>query len=101
MTVAELRARWGAREIRDCPGRAILGCPSALGPGALLGSEIQPSRYEGLPTARDLVYIAALEDGGLISFLRPDGAWVHTLNTPSGFRRRLARFQLELPSGSG
>jgi hypothetical protein len=39
--------------------------------------------------ARDPVVVARLDDGGLISYRRPDGTYLHTLNTREGFERKL------------
>ena len=37
----------------------------------------------------DSVVVVALPDGGLISYEKVDGDFVHTLNTPEGLRRKL------------
>lgn len=44
--------------------------------------------------ARDFVIVTVLEDGGLISFKRSDGTYLHTLNTPDGFARKRAELEL-------
>jgi hypothetical protein len=44
-----------------------------------------------VPGARDPVIVARFEDGGLISYLRADGTYVHTLNTCEGLERKLAQ----------
>jgi len=40
--------------------------------------------------ARDRVVVTRLDGWGLISYARDDGTWLHTVNTPEGFRRKLA-----------
>jgi hypothetical protein len=40
---------------------------------------------------RDTVLVARFADGGLISYLRADGTYVHTLNTCEGLERKLAQ----------
>ena len=45
-------------------------------------------------SARDEVWICPLDQGGIISFVHGEGAAVHSLNDPSGFRRRLKKFGL-------
>jgi hypothetical protein len=37
------------------------------------------------------------EGGGLVSYRKPDGAYLHTLNTPDGLARKLAQLGIELP----
>jgi len=46
--------------------------------------------------ARDPVHVALLDGGGLISYRRADGHFVHTLNTPDGLARKLAQLGIEL-----
>lgn len=99
-TVASLTARYGARPIRGCPGRAVLRVESSVRLRDLLDPTLPIHSYDELPSARDAVHVARLADGGVVSFRRPDGSWVHTVNTPEGFRRRLARFGLAEPSSA-
>ena len=39
--------------------------------------------------ARDPVIVTPLDDGGLISYRKADGLFLHTLNTREGFERKL------------
>ncbi len=39
--------------------------------------------------ANDPVMIAPLSDGGLISYRKADGTYIHTLNSREGFERKL------------
>jgi hypothetical protein len=39
--------------------------------------------------AKDPVIVTALDDGGLISYRKADGTYLHTLNTREGFERKL------------
>jgi hypothetical protein len=64
-----------------------------VGPGA-------PVRIFDVDTAPDPVHVAALRDGGLISYRRADGRFVHTLNTPDGFQRKLDQLGIA-PEASG
>jgi hypothetical protein len=86
--------RWTA--IRNCPGRfgladgALQTGPLALVPGA------QPLEFT-VDAARDTVVVTPLVTGGLISYKRRDGTFLHTLNTAQGFARKLAELGIELP----
>jgi hypothetical protein len=42
-----------------------------------------------VPTAKDPVVVAPLNDGGLISYRKPDGTYLHTLNSREGYERKL------------
>jgi len=89
MTWQELLRARAWRPIRHCPGRYVLaGPPSRLRPQEIAGEEIPTERFQ-TPAAPDPVVVAPLEAGGLISYEKPDGTYVHTLNTPEGFERKL------------
>jgi len=90
VTVLGLREVHAFDEIPGCPGRAVVrGGPSALSPAQLAGAA---ARVRGFVSdaAADAVLVARLEGGGLISYLRPNGTYVHTLNNEEGFQRKLA-----------
>ena len=81
------------KPIRHCPGRYVLP-PCGETPAQLIGSDAAFHEYQ-LPSARDPVVVARIADGGLISYRRADGLYVHTLNTPEGLARKLE--QLGVP----
>jgi hypothetical protein len=96
MTFATLQALGRWTPIRDCPGRFVLrGVSPTLSLRELLGPDVAIQEYQS-PLARDPIFVAALADGGVISYARMDGTWVHTLGTAEGFRRKLAQLQLTL-----
>jgi hypothetical protein len=66
-----------------------------LTPSELAGADIVLHEHR-VPTARDAVLVARLEDGGLISYRRANGTYVHTLNTIEGFARKLAQLGIAL-----
>ena len=65
----------------------------AAGPVASPPDEIVPGATGGsvhvCATAKDPVIVTAFEDGGLISYRKADGMFLHTLNTREGFERKL------------
>ncbi|MFY9610093.1 MAG: hypothetical protein WAU45_15950 [Blastocatellia bacterium] len=82
--------------IRNCPGRyALRGGDSHLTITAIAGREIEISEFRS-EAARDTVLVAVLAGGGLISYRRADGSFVHTLNTQEGFARKLKQLGIEL-----
>ena len=63
----------------------------------LLGSNAIIQRFSSI-MARDTVLVAQFDDGGIISYERGDGTFVHTLNTEEGFRRKLEQLGIKLES---
>ncbi len=99
VTVNELLMRWEWKPLRHCPGRFVLithGTPVSL--ETLIGDDFRAHRFTN-STARDPVIVVPLEEGGLISYARRDGSVIHTLNTPSGFARKLAQLGINLLAG--
>lgn len=90
MTIGALLRTWSFKPLRHCPGRYVL--TSAEGDVTLrdlLGGDFQSREFQA-KAARDTVIVVPLEDAaGLISYRRADGTFVHTLNTPEGFQRKL------------
>ncbi|CAE8590116.1 unnamed protein product [Polarella glacialis] len=94
--------RW--REIKNCPGRyttsergvrtedpeALLACG-----GTLLARPVGPDLHHPRPVnislpGKDPIQIFRLPGGGgLLTYCKPDGTFVHTLNTESGLARKV------------
>jgi hypothetical protein len=89
MTFDKLLKAWDWKPISHCPGRYVLkGARNNLRPQELLVDDAQAKEYH-VESAPDAVVVVELEGGGLISYRREDGSFLHTLNTPEGFRRKL------------
>ena len=86
--------RW--HPIRNCPGRFALADGAVPnGPAALVADA--HSQEFTVANARDPVVVTPLLVGGLISYKRRDGTFLHTLNTAEGFARKLADLGIDLP----
>jgi hypothetical protein len=90
--------RWPWREIRNCPGRYVVGrgrSTEALAtpPSALVPAGVAVTRHPGTGSGGDPVLVALFPGGGgLVTFeKRTEGniRYVHTLNTASGLKRKL------------
>jgi hypothetical protein len=93
----EIQRAWDWRPIRGCAGRLVLGGVGArLRPEEILGPEVEIAEFK-VSGAKDVVLVARLDCGGIISYRREDGSFVHTLNTEEGFERKLRQLQIELP----
>ena len=76
-------------QIANCPGRFRLEDGlSDVAPAGLIGADVETRRHE-VSSCRDAVLVTQLDGGGLISYARPNGTYVHTLNTEEGFMRKL------------
>ena len=72
----------------------------SLSMAEILGCELKTSEYE-VDSARDLVLISIINNGGIISYKRTDGTYVHTLNTMDGFIRKLNNLGIKDSSQPG
>ncbi|HKV40843.1 MAG TPA: hypothetical protein VJX67_16645 [Blastocatellia bacterium] len=89
------------KPIRGCPGRYVLAGPaSRTSPSQITGPTAIFHVYV-VAAAKDPVIAAAISNGGVISFRRPDGFYVHTLNTQSGFERKLRQLGIDSTDFSG
>lgn len=96
MTFDELILKWSWKPIRNCPGRYIIcAAPPNLSPEDLLGPATD-FRLFRVAAAEDAVVVARLDKGGLISYSRTDGTYLHTLNTEEGFERKLSNLGVKL-----
>lgn len=101
-----LRDLWPWHEIRGCPGRFIVSkIGDEIPPEELIKrimfethgpidnneqSLVRMKRFERQD--QDDVFVAVFLDetgGGLITFCKKNGSFVHTLNEPSGLMRKL------------
>jgi hypothetical protein len=100
-TFVDLFAAFPWQPIRGCPGRFLLpGGPRTLPLAELAPGTVATShRVAG---ARDPVWVAAFADGGgVISYGHADGRFLHTLNTPAGFARKLGALGIVPPQRVG
>ncbi|MEK6299342.1 MAG: hypothetical protein AABO41_01355 [Acidobacteriota bacterium] len=82
--------------IRNCPGRyALRGVDRYLNVEAIAGQGIQVSEHQS-NAAKDTVLVALLAGGGVISYRRADGSFLHTLNDEEGFERKLKQLGIEV-----
>lgn len=97
MSFEELSGRFSWSPIRNCPGRwSLLMRECASPPESLTGPEA-PSKRCAVETLRDEVAVTLLEGGGLISYRKADGRWLHTLNDPDGLARKLLQLGITPP----
>jgi hypothetical protein len=91
ITFDSVLARWPWRPIANCPGRWVLcGTEGDLTPEAVLGEPATPIELHSATTP-DTIFVVHFERGGLLTFQKANGVYVHTLNTPEGLARRLQR----------
>ncbi len=90
--------KWHWKPIPNCPGRfALAGVRADLPPDELLGATLKSYEFD-VKMARDRVVVVPFGRGGLISYKRKDGTYLHTLNDPEGFSRKLEQLGITLPA---
>lgn len=95
-----LQRLWTWQPMRHCPGRYVLrGVRSDLAMTTILGPEIEIRTYRPA-TAKDTVLVARFRGGGMISYKREDGTFLHTLNTADGLARKLRQLGIDWPDTS-
>ncbi len=95
MTFDEMERRGDWKPIHGCPGRFVLrGVSRLLSIADLIREKIEVREFSS-PHANDPVFVSEFEDGGIISYKRADGTWVHTLCTRDGFERKLNQLGIE------
>jgi len=93
LTVDEILRRGYCKPIRGCPGRWILSEDERLDPGTLAGRTGGSRRFRR-DFVPDEIWVCALRDGGLISYRKPDGRFVHTVCDSEGFLRKLSKLDI-------
>jgi hypothetical protein len=89
VTFAALFDRWAWRPIPNCPGRYVLAAGPVATPPEDIVQDARNRSEHGSAAGRDPVIVTAFEDGGLISYRKAQGMFLHTLNTLEGFERKL------------
>lgn len=96
MSFEELKSKRDWVPIRNCPGRFRLReAVTRVTPEELVGPgcELKEFRVEG---GRDPVVAGRFVGGGLISYRKAGGKYLHTLNTEEGFDRKLNQLGIGL-----
>ncbi|KAH9130695.1 hypothetical protein LEN26_008279 [Aphanomyces euteiches] len=96
-TLQELWEAWPWKMIPNCPGRYVVKKNKVLAAmpleDVLATLTTKPKRVIETTSEKpsDQVHVAVFADGGgVITYCKSNGAFVHTLNTQSGLERKLA-----------
>lgn len=81
------------KEIPHCPGRYVLRKKSneqlrSIPPNEFLNNQIRIEIFNS-DVCPDRIHIGQFVDGGLLSYEKSDGTFVHTLNNISGLKRKM------------
>lgn len=93
LSFSTLLARWPWKPLRGCPGRYSLAM-TRMTPAEVVEGGIEARDHGVLPSGDRLLVLLLSDGSGLISYQKPDGFFVHTLNTPAGLARKLGRLGL-------
>jgi hypothetical protein len=95
LSFASLQRALDTVPIRGCEGRYLVRGVEQVTVEALVGAPVAVLHRRS-PHAKDPILIVRFPDGGLISYHRPDGSYVHTLCDAGGFARKLAQLGIAL-----
>ena len=89
MNFAALLEKYDWKPIYGCPGRYILKSHNTVTPAQLAecAVPVAPVRSASVP---DPVIIIKIEGGGIISYCKKRGQYLHTLADEDGFFRKLS-----------
>lgn len=100
ITFAKLFQLYSWKEIAHCPGRYVLRKKDNerlkfITPKDLLNHQI-PIDVFNSEMCHDQIQIGRFVDGGLLSYEKSDGTFVHTLNNPEGLKRKINHLRINL-----
>lgn len=95
VTFEELFARLSWKPIHNCPGRfTLLGGLSRLKPVEIIEKDLPVFEFR-IDAVPDTILIVKFINGGLISYRKNDGSFLHTLNNTDGFTRKLKQLKIQ------
>lgn len=88
------------KEILHCPGRYLLSKQDnrrleTVTPTAMLNNQPTVEIFVS-EVCRDRIHVGKFLDGGLLSYEKSDGTFVHTLNHLSGLARKMNHLNISL-----
>ncbi len=94
MNFQEIFEKYQWKAIKNCPGRyTLVGGTVSASPTEFLHAEVKVRKLEQ-SKASDEVLVVHFDDGcGLLSYRKDDGTYLHTLNSESGLKRKIADLQ--------
>ena len=84
-----LKDKYTWKEINNCPGRFVLKTTNKTISIEELLNEKPNINHAKSSKVPDEILIARFTDGGIITYKKNDGTFIHTLNTKEGFNRKL------------
>ena len=89
--------KWNWKPIRNCPGRYIFAeGVSQLTVGEIAVPDLQVLEFNS-EVVPDRVLVMKFDDGGgIISYHKNEGCFLHTLNDDEGLRRKLKQLEIEM-----
>lgn len=101
-TFDRLMKKYSWKEIENCPGRYLLIKDDHqhlrfVTPKSFLNDRIDIEIFIS-DICRDRVHIGQFIDGGLLSYEKSDGTFVHTLNNSTGLQRKINHLKINLTS---
>ncbi len=93
-TIEDIFSKFQCRPIPNCPGRYIIRNSGHLTIQEICGAEVKTEEFHS-QSVPDPVIFCRFGDGGIISYIKSDGTFVHTLNNKEGFERKCRELNIE------
>ncbi len=95
----EVFDEWNWKPIRNCPGRFIFAEGSTeLTVNDIARVKLPVYEFETEVVPDKVIIIEFGDGGGLISYIKNAGKFLHTLNNEDGFARKLRQLKIVLPA---
>ena len=97
-TFEQVFDKWNWKEIRHCPGRFIFARGrSRLTCEEIIGIEIKIYKFKSEKVVDEILVARFATGGGLVSYVKEEHQFLHTLNNEDGFTRKLHQLGIALP----
>lgn len=98
-TFEQVFDKWNWKEIHHCPGRFIFAeGRSRLTAEEIIGIDIKIYKFKSEMGVDEILVAKFATGGGLISYIKEDHQFLHTLNNEDGLMRKLHQLGIVLPN---
>jgi hypothetical protein len=101
MKFEEVAKTWKWKEIENCPGRFVLedfkekeSLKNKTPLEILKNQDGKEFKFKSVNCKDELLIVLLEDEGAILSYQRKNGDYCHTLNTPSGLKRKMKQLEI-------